>query len=515
MVSATADLASLRAPGHGLYGSGGVLFKDAIFGRDSAIAGRDLVLIVPEIAREVIMTLAWLQGVREGPIGPHSNEEEPGKLHHEHRSLYVGSRRISPNSEALLRELAEHWGGDVASLTYYGSVDTTPLFVRLVVDCCRTHGGAILDATFTRRDGLTATIRDSLVAALGWITRKMDDSDLGFVEFLRRNPDGIPFQVWKDSGTSYVHSDGTLANWDSPIAAVEVQAYAYDALLGASEILDHAEWRERADVLRDRILSRLWNPGQGCFAMGIDRGPDGKPRLIASLASNGALLLDTRLFDGLPDAGDYVAPLVQQICGPDFLTDVGIRCRAKSQAGLVGFQDYHGSWTVWPKETFAVVRGLERQGLARLARELGNRLLNGVNVARGNVEFLYASPDGPVMYDFEEREVRATSPTPILGTNQPECPAAWTVSAAVALKHWYAHETPLRVSPQHHDVWRDRLESTVLAAIPRVEAFSARSQIDAAYLGRGEFVLDLERGRAMDRQARITQRAEDPRPRGV
>ena len=509
MVSATADLASLRAPGRGLYGSGGVLFKDAIFGRDSAIAGQDLILIAPEIAREVILTLAGLQGTREAPIGPHSNEEEPGKVHHEHRSLYVGSRRISPGSEVLLRELADRWGGDVAGLTYYGSVDATPLFARLVIDYCRAHGGAMLGATFTRGDGSTATVRDSLVAALGWITRKIDDSDLGFVEFLRRNPDGIPFQVWKDSGTSYVHSDGTLANWDAPIAAVEVQAYAYDALLGAGELLDRAEWRDRADLLRDRILSRLWSPGQGCFAMGIDRGPDGNPRVITSLASNGALLLDTRLFDGLPNAADYVAPMARQICGPDFLTDVGVRCRAKSQAGLVGFQDYHGSWTVWPKETFAVIRGLERQGLMRLARQLGNRLLNGVNAARGNVEFLYVSPDGPVMYDFEARDIRAASPSPIAGTNQPECPQAWTVSAAVALKHWYAHESPLHPSPQHHDTWRDRLDSAVLGATPTVDAFSARSQIDAAYLGRGEFVLDLDKGRAMDRRARVTHRGTE------
>ena|SRR5690348_4975218 len=509
MVSATADLAGLHAPGRGLYGSGGVLFKDAIFGRDSAIAGADLIPIAPGIAREVILTLAGLQGIREAPIGPHSNEEEPGKLHHEHRSLYVGSRRISPSSEVLLRELAGRWGGDVASLTYYGSVDTTPLFARLVIDYCRARGHAMLDATYTRGDGSPATVRDSLVAALGWITRKMDGSDLGFVEFLRRNPDGIPFQVWKDSGTSYVHADGTLANWDAPIAAVEVQAYAYDALLGASELLDHAEWRERADLLRDQILSRLWSPGQGCFAMGIDRGPAGDPRLITSLESNGALLLDTRLFDGLSNAGDYVEPMVRQICGPDFLTDVGVRCRARSQARLVGFQDYHGSWTVWPKETFAVVRGLERQCLTRLARQLGNRLLNGVNAAHGNVEFLYVSPDGPVMYDFESRDIGSASPSPILGTNRPECPAAWTVSAALALKHWYAHQSPLHVRPRHDDAWRDQLDSAILASIPRVEAFSTRGQIDAAYRGRGEFVLDLDKGKLMDRQARVAMRGAE------
>lgn len=509
MVSATADLTSLRALGRGLYGSGDVLFKDAIFGRDSATAAQDLLFVQPEISREVILTLAGLQGVREAPIGPQSNEEEPGKLHHEHRSLYVGSRRISPTSEVLLRELAERWGGDVSSLTYYGSVDTTPLYARLVVDYCHAHGDALLDAPYTRSDGLIASIRDSLVSALGWITRRMDGSHLGFVEFLRRNPDGIPFQVWKDSGTSFIHRDGTLANWDAPIAAVEVQAYAYDALLGAGELLDRAEWRERASALRDRILSRLWDPGQGCFAMGVDRDPHGRPRLISSLASNGALVLDTRLFDSLPSASDYVAPLVRQICGPDFLTEVGVRCRARSQADLVGFQDYHGAWTVWPRETFAVVRGLERQGLRRLARQLANRLLNGVNAARGNVEFLYVSPDGPVMYDFRARDIRAGEPRLIAGTNQPECPTSWTVSASVALKHWYAYGRPLHGKPQRRDAWRDRLEGDVFTAMPRVDAFSASGEIEAAYAARGDFHLDLGRGRAMDGRARVTRRGTE------
>jgi hypothetical protein len=83
------------------------------------------------------------------------------------------------------------------------------------------------------------------------------------------------------------------------------------------------------------------------------------------------------------------------------------------------------------------------------------------------------------------------------------------VSAAVALKLWYAHQGPLHANPQHHDVWRDRLDSAVLAAIPRADAFSARSQIDAAYAARGEFVLDLDKGRAMDRQARIAMRGAE------
>jgi glycogen debranching enzyme len=507
MVSATADFFRLRAPGQGLFGSGDVLFSDAIFGRDSVTAAEVLLHLYPVVAEEIIHTLARLQGVVEAPVGPHSNEEEPGKIHHEHRSLFVGARRISSASEELLRHLARRWGGDETGVTYYGSVDATPLYARLVADYCGVYGDAILNTAVTRKDGISVTIRESLQAAMDWITRRIDSSDLGFIEFLRRNPDGIPFQVWKDSGTSYVHRDATLANWDAPIAAIEVQAYAYDALLGAARLLGRPDYRERAEALRRRVLTRMWMPDQAYFAMGIDRDPQGRPRSIESIASNGALVLDTELLIGLVDADDYVSGLVRRIGGPDFVTDVGIRCRPISEVGLVGFQDYHGTWAVWAKETFEVVRGLERHGLHRLARQLANRILNGVNTAGANVEFLYVSPEGRVMFDFRGVEPRDSDAMEIVGTNRPEAPQAWTVTAVLALKHWYGRGRVLH----HRHFGRDRpgLDADVSLALRPIDAFSTRAEIDQAYAARGDFVLDLDRGRAMDRRARATHRGTE------
>src|SRR5207302_6422761 len=71
--------------GRGLYASGGELFSDAIFGRDAIQAAEDILHIRPDIAREVILTMCVLQGVREAPPGPGSNEEKgapaPGAGH--------------------------------------------------------------------------------------------------------------------------------------------------------------------------------------------------------------------------------------------------------------------------------------------------------------------------------------------------------------------------------------------------------------------------------------------------
>jgi glycogen debranching enzyme len=512
-VSALADLARLRSNGHGLYGSGDRLFSNAIFGRDSVTAGETLLHLRPDVARDIILTLARLQGTVDAPVGPHSNEEERGKIHHEHRTLYVDGRRIPPASERLLREQAERWGGDETTLTYYGSVDATPLFVRLVARYCETHGESILADRVTRRDGGQVTVRESVLAAVNWITAKMDASPLGLVEFQRRNPHGIPFQVWKDSNTSYVHCDGTLANSDAAIAAVEVQGYAYDALLGAARLFETraVEWRDRAQGLRERVIGNLWMPAESYFAMGLDRDGGGEARWIESIASNGALLLDTALFDGLRAADLYVAGLVRRICSPDFLTEVGIRCRSASEGGLVDFQDYHGEWTAWMKETFDIARGLARQGLPGLARQLGIRLLNAVNVAGAHVDFLYVSPDQRVMYDFRARDLRTAEPEVITGTNQPEAPITWTVTAALALKSWVGSNRLFLGATGAPDAepWRQALEAESLDHVPKLAVHRTSEEVRNAYARRGDFVLDLEGGVERDRRARARGRGND------
>ena len=477
--SAFADLARLRAEGgRGLYGSAGELFSDAIFGRDSVQTAEDILEIRPDIAREVILTLGSLQGVREAPPGPGSDEEEQGKIPHEHRRLHIGGRRISPGSERILAALAAVWGGTPEELTYYGSVDATPLYVRLAARYCECVDLGLLQVQVRRRDGAAATVLDCVRDAVDWVVRRLRASDLGFLEFRRRNPDGIPFQVWKDSGTSYVHLDGRIANHESPIAAVEVQGYAYDALLGAAALLPERadELRELADGLRTRLLEQIWMPGPEYFAMGLDRDATGRPRWIESIASNAGLLLDTRVFEGLPDAGRYIDPVIRRLAGSEFMTEAGVRCRSVAECDLVDFADYHGSWAVWGRETFNVLKGMRRQGRLREARALGAALLSGVNAAGAHVEFLYVSPDGRVMYDYQGLEL---GPEVVYVTNVPEAPQAWTVTAALATKRWFGTE-PRPGAGLLHD----------------------REQVEAVYGRRGRFRLDRSEGVERDQAAR-------------
>lgn len=511
--SAEMDLRRLRSPdGHGLYASAGDLYADAVFGRDSIEAAEDILHIRPDVAREVILTLARLQGTADVPSGPSSSEEERGRIHHEHRQLNVDGRRISPRSEELLRLLSQLWGGDGESMTYYGSVDATPLYVRLVARFCERYGTSILDEPTVDKDGRDSTVRASALLAVEWLERKLEESSLDLVEFRHRNPRGIPFQVWKDSGTSYVHRNGELANWEDPIAAVEVQGYTFDALLGAAQTLgrdlgSHASrWREEAYRLRARILEHFWMGRDRYFAMGIDRDLLGRTTQIDSIASNGALLLDTSLFDALPDAERYLQGVVERICGPEFLTEVGIRCRSLTDDGLVDFQDYHGTWAVWLKEGYDIAKGLRRQGFPRLADQVCIRLLNGVVVARKHVEFLYVSPDQRVHYDFRGRDHTGRRATEILGTNVPEETQAWSVSAILAIKWRFGAVRATDDLPPRSDGWRRELEDELLMGMPHAHFLRGRVDREAVYARRGDFTINLAAGIERDRAAREARR---------
>ena len=131
-------------------------------------------------------------------------DAEPGKILHETRACEM----------AVL--------GEVPFGHYYGSVDSTPLFV-------------LLAARYFERTGDEETIRalwPNIEAALAWIDTYGDRDGDGFVEYYRVSENGLTNQGWKDSCDSIMHADGQLAT--GPIALCEVQAYVYAAKQGAA-----------------------------------------------------------------------------------------------------------------------------------------------------------------------------------------------------------------------------------------------------------------------------------------
>src|ERR1700689_1484578 len=145
------------------------------------------------------MALAGLKRLPASQAADYDPESdaEPGKILHEMRA----------GEMAALHE--------VPFGLYYGSVDSTPLFVILAGRYAQTTGD--LD---TLRGLWPAVDR-----ALAWSDGAGDRDHDGFVEYFKATPRGLSNQGWKDSYDAVFHADGRLA--EGPIALAEVQGYMF------------------------------------------------------------------------------------------------------------------------------------------------------------------------------------------------------------------------------------------------------------------------------------------------
>jgi len=464
--------------GMGVYASSDHLFKGAVFGRDSLEVAEDLMYVKPKLVETILLTLASLQGEEDNEL----NEEEPGKIVHEYRTTIVDGRALDPTSREIFDRLAARWGGSDTTLAYYGSVDSTPHYVRVLSKYCQIYGTDILLKRVKLRSGYEVSVLDTLENAMEWLQRHLKNSKSGLVEYLRRNPHGIENQVWKDSVEFYVHENGELVNHNAPIASIEVQGLAYDAFKLASILLPSRakEWKKQAERLRDRTIKLLWNEERQYFALGTDFDSRGKLRVINTKAANAAALLDSTFFNDLFDDKkiQYVSAIVRTITGDDFLTDAGIRSRALSEAKLVKFWDYHGSYVSWPKETYDIAKGLYKQGFPRLSAELENRIVNVVRAMRAYPEFLYVDGRGRVLGVSQSSHGHGEILF-VEGPNQPERIQAWTVSAVLAITSkakWI--KKPLRVTTLP---WQRDLEKELLITTPHAEPLKSEKELTARY----------------------------------
>ena len=318
------DLELLRSELDGeTYYAAGVPWFATLFGRDSIITAFQTLPFAPGIAEGTLRLLAGRLGERYDD----ERDEEPGKVLHE---LRVGE-------PATL--------GETPFARYYGSVDSTPLFLCLL---CR-------HADWSGSLELFRELRAPAEAALDWIDRYGDLDGDGLVEYRRRAPLGLETQGWKDSPDGVPDDRGDpLA---APVALVEVQGYAIRAKRMMARMFELDGEGARADRLRDEAaglaaqLERFRVEEPGCYAIGLDR--DKRPG--SGLTSNqGHLLLAGAV------TGERARCIRDLLMSEDMFSGWGIRTLAQSHPAYNPLGYHTGS--VWPHDSALIAFGLRRYG---------------------------------------------------------------------------------------------------------------------------------------------------------
>ncbi|WP_283134099.1 amylo-alpha-1,6-glucosidase [Rhizohabitans arisaemae] len=354
----------------------GAPWSMTLFGRDSLITSWMALPLDQSLALGTLRRLARLQGQKVDP----ATGEEPGKILHELRS---GVRS----------------GG-----AYYGSVDSTPLFVMLLGEL--------------RRWGLHPREVDDLLPhadrAVAWIEEYGDVDGDGFVEYAPgTEQDGVS-QGWKDQFDAITFADGRIAR--APIVLAEVQGYVYAAYMAYSHFNREngnparaAKYRMKAMRLKQRFNQEFWLPDQKMFAIGLDR--DKRP--IDGLASNMGQCLWTGIVDF--DKADAVA---ERLMSPEMFSGFGVRTLATTMAAYNPMSYHNGS--IWPHDNALIASGLMRYGFAAQAQRIAMGLLDATTAFDGRVPELFCG--------FDRTEYPSPVPYPT------SCiPQAWAAAVPIQL----------------------------------------------------------------------------------
>jgi glycogen debranching enzyme len=314
----------------------GIPWFATMFGRDSIIAAYQSLMLNPQLAVETLRVLAMHQGKEKNDW----RDEEPGKILHEYRE----------------GEMTR--AGEMPFGPYYGSVDSTPLWLIL------------LSETFnwTADEQLVRDMLPHAYRALEWIDSYGDLDGDGFVEYQRRSPKGLVNQGWKDSWDAIMHRDGEVAK--TPIALCEVQGYVYEAKYRMASLLRSFGDTRTADKLKrdaaemaKRFEKAFWMPKLGFYAMALDRDK----RQTQVVSSNPGQLLFTRM---LPQ--ERAKTITQRFMRDDMFSGWGWRTMSRDERVFNPLSYHRGS--VWPHDNSLIAHGMALYEFREPANQLFSAL---------------------------------------------------------------------------------------------------------------------------------------------
>ncbi|MBK5654155.1 MULTISPECIES: amylo-alpha-1,6-glucosidase [unclassified Bradyrhizobium] len=342
LCQAMADLNMLMTETpQGRYPYAGIPWYSTTFGRDGLITALQMLWVDPRIARGVLKRLALFQAKDVDPLA----DAAPGKILHEMRG----------GEMAALRE--------VPFAHYYGSVDSTPLFV-------------LLAGLYLERTGDVETLRElwpAVEAALQWIDGPGDPDRDGFVEYQRATEEGLRNQGWKDSFDAIFHADGRLA--EGNIALAEVQGYVFAGKQLAARaarrlgLADKAATLDaEAERLRERFEQAFWCEELGTYALALD----GAKQPCKVRTSNAG----QTLFSGMVRQ-DRARRVAADLMSQRFFSGWGIRTVAAGEARYNPMSYHDGS--IWPHDNALIALGLARYGLKHSVAHLFKGLFDAAS----------------------------------------------------------------------------------------------------------------------------------------
>lgn len=320
------------------YPAAGTPWFDALFGRDSCVVSMQTLAYQPEVARSTLRLLAKHQGTKLDP----AHDEEPGKILHELRFDELSRANELPYGP------------------YFGSVDSTPLFLMLIAEYYAWTG----DLRLVRE------LLPAIKLALEWMNVYGDPTGTGYLSYEKRSAKGLVNQGWKDSGDAVAHTDGTLAT--APVALVEAQGYAYAARVRLAPLLERLGERELAQkelaaaaLLRAQFNDGFWMKERRYFAMALD----GTGRQVASISTNPAHCLWTGLAD-MSRGQDMAGHLMSE----EMFTGWGIRTLEPSNPRFNPIGYHVGS--VWPHDNSIAAMGLKMYGFEEQVNAIATALFD-------------------------------------------------------------------------------------------------------------------------------------------